>query len=162
FRASDVLGNESSVGYLLSLDNTPPLADLDPPRQVRLRKMSNSEYFCSWAFDPLGTDAVNDLDRRSLDFTATQNGLPQLFDVRARVEDMGNSPLSGGADLIPISGIDQTRVQLLVLNDTSQPLVVDTNNDGVCDAINPLLTPTTKPMSSKDALLINMAPVPPG
>jgi hypothetical protein len=31
FRASDLPGNQSSVGYLVSLDNTPPLADLDPP-----------------------------------------------------------------------------------------------------------------------------------
>jgi hypothetical protein len=52
-------------------------------------------------------------------------------------------------------------VQLLILDDTSNPLVVDTNNDGVCDAINPLLTPTTTPMSDKDALLVNMTPIPP-
>ncbi len=31
FRARDVLGNESTVSYELSLDNTPPIIDLDPP-----------------------------------------------------------------------------------------------------------------------------------
>jgi hypothetical protein len=31
----------------------------------------------------------------------------------------------------------------------------------VCDKINPLLVPTTTPMSSRDALLINLIPVPP-
>jgi hypothetical protein len=166
FRASDVLGNESSVGYLLSLDNTPPILDLDPPAHVRYRKMVDKDFVCSWEFDPLGNDAVNDLDTGAMNFWHARGdgakGLPQTFDVRARVEDMGNQPLSGFADLIPIAGIDTARVQLLILNDTSQALVVDTNNDGVCDAINPLLTPTTKPMSSRDALLINMVPIAPG
>ena len=38
FRASDSVGNETSVGYDFSVDNIPPLADLDPPqmRQMRL------------------------------------------------------------------------------------------------------------------------------
>jgi hypothetical protein len=150
FRASDIPGNQSSVGYLVSLDNTPPVADLDPPTQFHMYKRDGDFMRCSQAFDPLGSDAVND--------GAT---VAQLFDVRARIEDEGNSPLSGGADVIPISGIDDTRVQLLILDDTTNALVVDTNNDGVCDAINPLLTPTTTPMSDKDALLVNMAPITP-
>ena len=150
FRASDIPGNQSSVGYLVSLDNTSPLADLDPPVNFHSVKRDGDFYRCSWPFDPVGTDAVNDGDTRN-----------QLFDIRARIEDIGNSPLFGGADVIPIAGIDDTRVQLLILDDTSNPLVVDTNNDGVCDAINPLLTPTTTPMSDKDALLVNMAPIPP-
>jgi len=152
FRASDIPGNQSSVGYLVSLDNTPPLADLDPPRNIRLRKKTGQIYECSWPFDPLGRDAVSDGDT-----------VAQLFDVRARVEDQGNSPQAGMTDFRPIAGIDDTRVQLLVLDDTTQPLVVDTDHDpaAACDAINPLLTPTTIPMSSRDALLINMVPVPP-
>ena len=150
FRASDIPGNQSSVGYLVSLDNTPPLAELDPPVNFHMVKRDGDFYRCSWPFDPLGTDSVNDGDTRN-----------QLFDIRARIEDEGNRPLFGGADVIPISGIDDTRVQLLILDDTSNPLVVDTNNDGVCDAINPLLTPTTTPMSDKDALLVNLAPIAP-
>jgi len=150
FRASDLPGNQSSVGYLVSLDNTPPLADLDPPVNFHLIKKDGDFYRCSWPFDPLGGDAVNDGDTKA-----------QLFDIRARIEDEGNRPLFGGADVIPISGIDDTRVQLLILDDTSRPLVVDTNNDGVCDAVNPLLTPTTTPMSDSDALLVNMIPIPP-
>jgi hypothetical protein len=150
FRASDIPGNQSSVGYLVSLDNTPPLADLDPPTGFHVFKKDGDFYRCSWPFDPLGGDAINDGDTRN-----------QLFDIRARIEDEGNRPLFGGADVIPISGIDDTRVHLLILDDTSNPLVVDTNGDGYCDAINPLLTPTTTPMSDKDALLVNMAPIPP-
>jgi hypothetical protein len=150
FRASDIPGNQSSVGYLVSLDNTPPLADLDPPVNFHAVKKDNDVYRCSWPFDPLGSDAVNDGDTRN-----------QLFDIRARIEDEGNRPLFGGADVIPISGIDDTRVHLLILDDTSNALVVDTNGDGFCDAVNPLLTPTTTPMSDKDALLVNMAPIAP-
>lgn len=151
FRASDTLGNESAVGYLVSLDNTPPIADLDPPEDFRLVKTFEEIDRCSWPFDPVGNDAVDD---------GQMMNVHQLFDVRARIEDRGNTPLFGGADLVPISGIDDTRAHLLILDDTSQVLVVDTNADGLCDDINPLLTPTTTPMSAKDALLINMVPVP--
>jgi hypothetical protein len=166
FRASDKLDNKSSIGYLLSLDNTPPLVDLDPPLFTLIRKKVDT-YECSWPFDPLGStlggpggfvDAVSDLDT-----------VPQLFEVRARIEDQGNDPLFGGADLIPIADIDDSRVQLLVLNDTSQALVVDTDKDGLCDAINPLLAPSTTPVadppanpaSATHALLINMVPITP-
>jgi len=151
FRASDLPGNQSSVGYLVSLDNTPPLPDLDPPTNYHMVKKDGDFYRCSWPFDPVGNDAVNDGDTKN-----------QLFDIRARIEDQGNSPLFGGADVIPISGIDDTRVHLLILDDTSRPLLVDTNNDGFCDAVNPLLTPTTTPMSDSDALLVNMVPISPG
>lgn len=150
FRASDLPGNQSSAGHLVSLDNTPPLADLDPPVQFHGVKRDGDVYRCSWPFDPLGDDAINDGDTTA-----------QLFDIRARIEDQGNAPLSGGIDVTPISGIDDTRVHLLILDDTTKALVVDTNGDGICDAVNPLLTPTTTPMSDKDALLVNLAPVPP-
>jgi hypothetical protein len=150
FRASDLLGNQSSVGYLVSLDNTPPLADLDPPSNFIMVKNVNDVDQCSWPFDPLGMDAVDDLE--------TVN---QLFDVRARIEDQGNTPLFGGTDFTPISGIDDTRAQLLVLDDTSKALLVDTDDDGACDSVNPLLTPTTTPMSDSDALLVNLSPITP-
>jgi hypothetical protein len=150
FRASDLLGNESSIGYVVALDNTPPLADLDPPSDLRVRVKGSGVWTCSWPFDPLGSDAVADGDL-----------VAQLFDVRARVEDRGNTPYSGGADVIPVSLVDPARVELLVLSGAAQPLVVDSDGDGVCDKINPLLVPTTTPMSSSDALLVNMVPVAP-
>jgi hypothetical protein len=149
FRASDLLGNQSSIGYTVALDNTPPLADLDPSTHFRVRVKSGGIWTCSWEFDPLGSDAVDDGAKTA-----------QIFDVRARVEDRGNTPFSGGADVIPISLVDPGRVELLVLDDTTQPLVVDSDGDGVCDKINPLLVPTTTPMSSKDALLVNLIPIP--
>jgi len=148
FRASDLLGNESSIGYTVALDNTPPVADLDPSSHFRVRVKNPGGWSCSWEFDPLGSDSVDDGEKTA-----------QIFDVRARVEDRGNTPFSGGADIIPISLVDPGRVELLVLDDTSQPLVVDSDGDGVCDKINPLLVPTTTPMSSKDALLVNLIPI---
>jgi hypothetical protein len=147
FRARDVLGNESTVSYELSLDNTPPTVDLDPPRVRRLKDFGGGLWSCSWACDPLGPDAVDDGDV-----------VTQLFDVRARAEDNGNTPLTGNADFIPIGGVDQGRVQLLILSNTSRPLVVDTSNppDGFCDDVNPDLVPTTRPQTDNDAQLINM------
>jgi hypothetical protein len=149
FRAQDVLGNESSVGYLVSLDNTPPIIDLDPPTNVRLIK---SDGTCSWAFDPVGGDAISD-----------GSIVNQLFDIRARVEDEGNYPLTGAPDIIPISAVDPATVKVLILDDTSLPLVVDTSDppDGTCDDINPDLVPSVAPKSSKDAQLIDMVPIPP-
>jgi len=148
FRARDVLGNESTVSYELSLDNTPPIIDLDPPYVRRV----NSNGNCSWAFDPVGPDAVDDGDM-----------VTQLFDVRVQAEDRGNKPLTGTTDFTPIGGVDQSNVQLLILSNTSRPLVVDTSNppDGLCDAINPELVPTTNPQTDVDAQLITMVPMAP-
>lgn len=150
FRASDTLGNESSIGYLVSLDNTPPLADLDPPSRFRAFRKNNGNLECSWPFDPVGPDAVDD--------GVLVN---QLFDVRARIEDQGNAVLGGSTDFVPIATVDEKSVALYVLDDTTKPLVVDTNGDKVCDAVNPTLVPTTTPMSSNDALLVNMVPLAP-
>ena len=151
FRARDVLGNESTISYELSLDNTPPTIDLDPPNMRRV-KVFGETASCSWAFDPVGPDAVGDGDL-----------VTQLFDVRVRAEDNGNTPLTGSADFVPIGGVDQSQVQLLILSNTARPLVVDTSNppDGFCDAINPDLVPTTKPQTDVDAQLISMVPIPP-
>jgi hypothetical protein len=148
FRAQDVLGNESSVGYLVSLDNTPPILDLDPPAHFRVVKTDGT---CSWPFDPVGPDAVDD-----------GSIVTQLFDIRARVEDRGNTPLTGPADFIPIAAVDPASVKILILEDTSQPLVVDTSDppDGFCDDINPNLVPSVSPQSSKDAQLIDMVSLP--
>ena len=148
FRAQDVLGNESSVGYLVSLDNTPPVMDLDPPAHFQLIRKDGT---CSWPFDPVGPDAIDD-----------GSVVTQLFDIRARIEDLGNTPLTGTADFVPISGVDPATVKVLILDDTSLPLVVDTSDppDGICDDINPELVPSVSPQSSKEAQLINLGSMP--
>ncbi|MBN2575554.1 MAG: hypothetical protein JXP73_13400 [Deltaproteobacteria bacterium] len=148
FRAQDTLGNQSSVGYLVSLDNTPPTLDLDPPDNFRLVKQDGT---CSWPFDPVGPDAIDD---GSL--------VNQLFDIRARIEDDGNTPLTGVVDFVPIGGVDAKTVKVLILDETSLPLVVDTSNppDGFCDDINPELQPSVAPVSSKETQLMDMVSMP--
>jgi hypothetical protein len=148
FRAQDVLGNQSAIGYLVSLDNTPPVLDLDPPANFRLYRKDGT---CSWPFDPVGPDAVDD-----------GSVVTQLFDIRARIEDRGNTPLTGTADYIPIAAVDPASVKVLILDDTTLPLVVDTSDppDGICDDVNPELIPSVSPQSSKEAQLINMVAMP--
>ncbi len=152
FRASDVLGNQSAVGYEVRLDNMPPILDLDPPAGVIIAKKDEAaptKYRCSFPFDPVGGDSMNDLDT----FT-------QLIDIRARIQDTGNVPLNPNeADFIPIATV--ASAQVLILSNVASALVVDTDNDSVCDSVNPLIRPTTTPMSSSDALLVDMAPIPP-
>jgi hypothetical protein len=151
FRARDRLGNESNTSYMLSLDNEPPLMDLDPP-SLRMKKQDGDSEVCSWLFDPVGPDAVDDGDV-----------VPQLFDVRARIEDRGNTPLTGGADFVPIGGIDNGKVKLYVVANPTRPLVVDSSDppDGTCDDINPDLVPTTRPQTDTDAQVLDMVPLPP-
>jgi len=145
FRAQDVLGNQASVGYLVSLDNTPPVMDLDPPETFRLYKKDGT---CSWPFDPVGPDAIDDGSIVS----------QQLFDIRARIEDRGNTPITGIPDFVPIAAVDPDSVHVLILDDTSLPLVVDTSDppDGICDDINPEVIPSVSPKSAKEAQLIRM------
>lgn len=146
FRASDRLGNENTDGYLLSLDNMPPLSELDPPDDFRYDVNFSEIYRCSWPFDPVGPDAVDDGQL-----------VNQAFDVRVRAEDQGNQVVAGNIDFVPIAGVK--RVDLLVLDDTSRALVVDSDGDGRCDAVNPTLVPTTRPMGANDILLLGLEPL---
>jgi hypothetical protein len=155
FRASDSLGNEALLTNVVWLDNKPPLAELDPPDMRIWGKTESGRYGCSWKFDPVGSDAADDGDI-----------VPQIVDLRARIEDQGNDPLSGLPNYIPIAAVETA--QLLILDDISKPLVVNTNPvvmgnrkaDDLCDAINPLLIPTTRPMTSSDAMLVTLFPIP--
>jgi hypothetical protein len=155
FRASDFAGNESVVAYDIAVDNAPPIVDLFPPPDLRIARYSQSlkRLICSHAFDPLGDyrilgDMPNDLC-----------AAPQVFDLRARIEDAGNR--ADGLKHSPISGVDTGTTAIYVQGDTSQPLVVDVDADGVCDQINPMLVPTTKPaVQSNEVLTIRMVGVP--
>jgi hypothetical protein len=152
FRAADLLGNETTLSYEIALDNIPPVADLVPP-PIRVSKLA-AGVRCSFAFDPLS--------RNIYAGDAPDDGclVPQMFDLRARIEDAGN--YAAGIKQIPISGIDPDVTAAYVLNDTSQPLVVDSDGDGNCDIINPKLIPTTSPPTdSHQVLKVRMRPVPP-
>jgi hypothetical protein len=155
FRAADALGNETTLSYEIALDNIPPIADLTPP-PVRSTKL-DSGVRCSFAYDPLSQNLFSG--------DAPDDGcrVPQMFDLRARVEDDGNS--AAGEKGVPISEVDPNVTAAYVLAETDQPLVVDIDGDGNCDVINPKLVPTTSPLmpmaGTRQVLKIRMRPVPP-
>jgi hypothetical protein len=157
FRGSDLAGNESVVAYDISVDNQPPVLDLFPPADLRIARYSQAqkELFCSWKFDPLGDY------RRLGDMPDDGCAVPQVFDLRARIEDDGNR--ADGLKLSPISGTDPATTALYVLGDPNgKTLVVDDDGDGACDRINPLLVPTTKPpQGSNEVLAVRLAAIPP-
>jgi hypothetical protein len=172
FRAADLLGNETTVSYEISVDNIPPIADLVPPK-IRVFKyddvavdggMPLPGYICSRAFDPLSRDL------ESGDMPNDGCMVPQVFDLRARIEDDSNR--ATGLKLGPISTVDPEATAVYILNDSTvkdpmgntvpQPLVVDTDGDGTCDAINPKLEPTSMPLqNARQVLKVRMRPVPP-
>src|SRR5262249_47537883 len=135
--ANDTLGNHAtSGGIVFTLDNVPPTGDLDPPPMTIVkynpivlpdfRDCDPVDCICSRGFDPVGGDAPNDL-----------GVVNQVFDLRAEIEDDGN--VGVGSDRNIIAGVQSAT--LYFLDDPSAPLVVDTDGDGQCDAINPNVIP---------------------
>jgi hypothetical protein len=145
-RATDNGGLQSEVGVQIVLDNEGPLASLDPPN-VRLKR-DNNGIECSRDFDPLGADAPNDGEV-----------VPQLFELRGRVADVSNTGTINSTLIVPKAGID--RVDLYVLDDTTKPLVVDSDGDGFCDDINPNLVPSITPMTANEAAVITLQAIDP-
>ena len=149
FRASDTLGNESHLGVTVILDNGPPVMEMDPPANMHMSKKEKGKLQCSYPFDPVGMDALNDLYQ-----------VPQIIPMRVRIEDQGNLvPSSGGVKWL--SGIDGKLVQLYVLDDTLQPLVVDSDEDGFCDSINPDVIPLGSSPKVGQAVAIKMTGITP-
>jgi hypothetical protein len=148
FRASDQVGNETVVGYAFTVDNIAPVADLDSANVRFIRK----DGYCSREFDPLS------LNRYAGDMPNDRAVVPQVFDLRARVQDDGNAP--PGIKAVPIAGIDPNATSVYILDDETLPLV-DVDGDGTCDAINPKLIPTTQPPKvNTQVLKIRLAGVP--
>jgi hypothetical protein len=153
FRASDRLGNQTVLSYEFAVDNIAPVADFDPP-PLRDRRIGIAGIECSFAFDPLSLNFLPG------DMPHDGCMVPQVFDLRARIEDDGNR--ATGLKLKPIAGIDPDKTDVFILNDKGIPLVVDSNGDGACDEINPLLVPTTDPPTMSDQVLkVRLAGVPP-
>lgn len=143
-RAQDVTGNQSSAGYLVGLDNASPIATLDSPN-LREAALEAGDLVCSTSFDPLGSDAVSDGE-----------GVLQLFEVRARLQDRANA-FTGTGVVVPIALVDTSSVELFLLDDETRAVVVDSDGDGICDEINPLLVPTSVPVASNEVAEIDMA-----
>lgn len=142
--ARDLAGNLDSNGMVLFLDLQPPMVDLDPPP---LREYFASDGSCTRAFDPVGGDAVNDL-----------TCVPQLAEFRAFIEDRGNRATSTGT-VIPFAAVDNTTPRLYVLDDESGALLVDTNGDGVCDEINPLLIAGSTSQGAGTVAVVALSPI---
>jgi hypothetical protein len=157
FRAADLLGNETTVSYEIAIDNIPPISDLVPP-PIYVWKYDMGMR-CSHSFDPLDHDTV------AGDAPDDLCVVPQMFDLRARIEDDGNH--AAGLKQVPISKVDPENTAAYILDTTvldgvPQPLVVDTDGDGFCDAVNPKLQPTTSPLQGpRQVLKVRLAPVPP-
>jgi hypothetical protein len=135
-RARDSVGNEGQVGEIVVMDYTPPLASLDPPR---LREAAEDRLHggieCTAEFDPLGDDATND-----------GQSVAQISEYRARIEDRANTALSTSDVVFYRAGVNGATAEIVFLDNTTEvagengdALLVDTNGDGVCDDVNPLL-----------------------
>jgi hypothetical protein len=139
-RASDNSGAESLYPYVIVLDNVAPIASLDPPP---VRVLNEGDGTCSREFDPLGGDAPNDGE-------SVEGGA----ELRARVYDQGNEDNAATDVYVKRGGVDS--VDVYVLDDSTRPLIVDTNGDGVCDDINPELIPTPAPNAPNEALVVGL------
>lgn len=146
-RATDNSSEMSQLGFQIVLDNVAPLASLDPPN-VRVITTQTTPGECSLDFDPVGGDAPDDGE-----------SVPQLIELRARITDVGNTGTLNSTLHIPNAGV--ASAVLYVFDDTTKPLVVDTNADGVCDAINPQIVPATMPMLANEAAVVALAGVTP-
>lgn len=146
--ARDKVGNVTQgTAAQVALDVRPPLGALTAGRWQHLRKRTGQPNICGPSFDPLA-QSVDDGDLV----------LP-VFWVRALIADQGNAP--PGADVINYAGVRDA--SLYVLRPSGRPLVVDTDGDGVCDDINPLVLPEPgQPRSSTQALGLTLGRVPAG
>jgi hypothetical protein len=154
FRAVDLVGNQTVLAYGFAIDNIAPVADLDPPL-VRHRKLVAGGYACSWRFDPLS------LNQEIGDMPNDGCVVPQVFDLRARIEDDGNR--ASEVKVTPLSLVDPKNTNVYVMPATGQPLVVDSDGDGRCDEINPLLlplSPSVPPTAPSGILQVHLTPVP--
>lgn len=146
-RAVDTVGDDAQLGFSVTLDNTPPLSSLDPP-YVRMVAFDAGLQVCSRDFDPLGGDAPDD-----------GQSVPQLIELRARATDLSNTGTMNTSLFIPYAGLQS--VELFVWDDSSVPLVVDTDEDGVCDDINPDIVPAIVPMTSNEAAVVTLQGITP-
>ncbi len=139
--ASDLAGNDRTKSVSVQLDSVPPLIDMDPPT-VREGAEVEDGIICSEAFDPLGPEAASDA------FVLGPNP-----DFRARIQDDTNR-------VSAIFGVDTNDVQVYILDDHNQALLIDTDEDGICDSINPEFLPNNA-AGNPPAVVIDLTPVAP-
>ena len=100
FRASDALGNDTTLSYEIAVDNFPPIADLVPP-DIRTSKIADG-LRCSFSFNPLSNKALSRRWRpRSI------SSRSRLFDLRsAHSRTTGNPRRDGQQAMVPHRGAD--------------------------------------------------------
>jgi hypothetical protein len=113
---------------------------------MRVKWFSKGLRECSRLFDPVGPESADD-----------GAAVQQVTWMKARVEDRGN--LAPGQTVEHPALIDASRVTLYASPVMNGPLAVDTDGDGVCDEVNPLLVPTTNVSASNQALALALAPL---
>ena len=119
--AEDAVGNITKISHTLRLDNRPPVLSLDPPY---LRHYKKDVLYCSEAFDPVGPDAVNDLQQ-----------IQKSAVFRVLVADRTNT--SPGAIIAYHAGVNPNSITLYAQNKPGVPLLIDTDEkDGICDDVN--------------------------
>lgn len=122
--ASDKAGNNDGLGasIMLYLDTAAPNVTLDPPNVRERREKSAGVYECSHIFDPLG---------------AAHSDLSPTFEMgllRAMVWEHSNSVL--GQTIWHYAGTDDGSVYVYLQPDPQVPLLIDSNDDGYCDALD--------------------------
>lgn len=120
--AEDNAGNETRTSRVVFVDDVPPWISLDPP-VVRSFQTMGADFQCSAPFDPVGDDAVNDLDVSKSLFTR----------VRAFIWERGVA--GDGQSIVRISDVDDQSVAMYAQSNPSIPLVIDTDQDGTCDTV---------------------------
>lgn len=131
-RAQDRAGNATDgKSLVLNKDDVAPLIDLDPGDA----RGETQQGICSLSFDPL-YEALDDGEK----VTVSSNML------RAVVYDRTST--GSGPNTYYMSGTNRGSVRLYVQPDPSQPLLKDTDDDGVCDSL-----------AREDFKYISMAPL---
>jgi hypothetical protein len=141
--AADTLGNSSQLGEEIIVDNTPPRITMDAKIQMYVSQpVAGGAHECSHPFSPLGP-FTPDPPEVVYDGALVQ----QVFGVRARIEDHGN--FAPGLAVERYSGVSKPSVFLYAIPDNRMtPLAVDTDGNGVCDNVNPLLIPSSTGVTS--------------
>lgn len=130
----DTLGNATATGDVTyRLDEYGPILSLDPPNF----REHDADYECSYAFDPVGEDALNDGD------DATHQSL-----LRAVVWE--RTYHQNVQEHFP-AYVDPESVRLWIAP-AGAPIVMDSTGDGICDAIN---------QAGTGATVLTLAPVAP-
>jgi hypothetical protein len=136
--AYDNVGNETIATRSMRLDTVPPWIDLVPANVV---EVTAEPRFCSASFPPLGN--------------SPRDGqvIGRLERFRALVWERG---LAGGREVF-LAGVRDETVTFYSQSNRDQPLIVDEDKNGTCDAIK-----SSQAQGTKKPFETRFSPVAPG